>query len=185
MNIRRRSIIVAIFITLFLQNAFSQSKIHAEVDFGYMIGFTERSNSYRINRSLYNMYTNSIRLSGIYRLSSSYSIGAGIGMERYENPGYNTLPVFASVRYTPVLSIPKGYIYTDLGYSIGTSTMTPGLLWDLGIGYQWMFRKHFGLKVQAGYNIKQLKTDRWAYENTIQKVNQWRHSLSLSTGIIF
>jgi hypothetical protein len=181
----RRSIIVVIFITLFLQDAFSQSKIHAELDFGYMIGLTERGDQYKINRSLYNMHTNSIRLSGMYRLSNLYSIGAGIGMERYESPGYNTLPVFAVLRYTPALSIPKGYIYTDLGYSIGTSTMTPGLLWDLGIGHQWMFRKHFGLKAQVGYNLKQLKTDSWTSESSTQKVSQWRHSLSLFVGIVF
>lgn len=180
----RKSIIVVAFITLFLQNAFSQSIIHTELDYGYMIGFTERGNSYKINRSLYKMHTNSIRLSGIYHLSNSYSLGAGIGMERYEEPGYNTLPIFAILRYAPVLSIPKGYIYTDLGYSIKTSTMTPGLLWDLGFGYQWMFRKHFGLKAQFGYNIKQLKTDYWTSESSIQKASQWRHSLAISVGIV-
>lgn len=181
----KRNIIVVLFITLFSQNSFAQSRIHTELDYGYMIGFTERGNSYKINRSLYKMHTNSMRLSGIYRLSNSYSLGAGIGLERYEDPGYNTLPVFAILRYTPVLSIPKGYIYTDLGYSIKTLTTTPGLLWDLGIGHQWMFRKHFGLKAQIGYNLKQLKTDYWISYNSTKEVSQWRHSLALSIGLVF
>lgn len=180
----RKNIIILVFITLFLQNAFSQSRIQAELDYGYMIGFTERGDLYKINRNLYKMHANSLRLSGIYCLSNSCSLGVGIGLERYEEPGYNTLPVFAVLRYAPVLSIPKGYIYTNLGYSIKTSTMTPGLLWDLGFGYRWMFSKKIGLKAQIGYNMKQLKANYWTFENAMQRVSQWRHSLSLSVGII-
>jgi hypothetical protein len=181
----KRTIIFAVFIILSLQHISAQSRFRIELDYGYMFGLTERDDSYKISRSLYKMHTNSIRLSGIYRLSTLISLGAGIGLERYEEPGYNTFPVFAILRYTPLSSLPKGYIYTDLGYSMKTSTMTPGLLWDLGIGHLWMFRKHFGLKAQAGYNLKQFKTHYWISGDSKKEVAQWRHSLTLSIGLVF
>jgi hypothetical protein len=156
-----------------------------ELDFGYMIGLAERGGAYHIDRALYNMHTNSLRLIGVYRLQGPFSLGAGAGMERYQEPGYNTLPVFATLRYTPLIRFPRGYVYTDVGYSIKTSTLTPGLLWDVGVGHQWMLRRHFGLKAQVGYNLKQFRMEYWTSELAPVTVSQWRHSLSLSVGLVF
>jgi len=182
----RKKIVLVIFVVLGLQNIFAQSRLSAELDLGYMIGFAENGSSYKITRSSYKMCTNSIRFSGVYHFTNTLSTGIGAGSERYETPGYNTLPIFALFRYAPLPFFPKGYVYTDLGYSIKVSSAyTSGLLYDLGIGYQWMLHKHFGLKAQIGYNLKQFKTDYQSSELSGEKVTQWRHSLVLSTGLVF
>ncbi|NDW12161.1 hypothetical protein D0T50_04555 [Bacteroides sp. 214] len=192
MNNRKVIIAFALLVIGGVQTVFAQSKLHLELDYGYMIGISEKGDAYNIKRSEYKMYTNSLRLSAICRLSDPLSVGLGIGLERYENPGYNTLPIFATVRYSPVASLPKGYVYTDVGAGLKTGEMVAGFLWGIGVGHLWMFRKHFGLKAQVGYNLKQLRGTHWRgiYEGDevvvdYYKASQWRHSLALSVGIIF
>jgi hypothetical protein len=179
-------IIVYIFFFLVYcaQDLSSQSKFHIELDYHYMFGLSEKGDVADFNRSENKMYGNSLHLSGIYRMSDMFSAGIGIGADRYENPGYNTFPVFATIQHFPLQIFPEGYVYTDAGYAFKTSDATPGFLWNLGIGYKRMFREHFGLKAQFGYNLKQLKSNRWIVEDT-RNPSQHRHSLMLGVGVIF
>lgn len=70
--------------------------------------------------------------------------------------------------------------------------IAPGWLWDLGIGYTKMFRRHFGLNFQIGYNLKEfggipsynynIDTEEITYLGTISDL---RHSLSVGIGFVF
>ncbi|NDV57709.1 hypothetical protein [Bacteroides sp. 519] len=165
-------------------------KVQFVLDYHYNLGIIERGDLYNINRSDYHMYGNSLRLSALYNLNPKLALGAGIGLDRYEAIGHNTLPVFATCYYSPLTKLPRAYVYSNLGYAIGNEThFTRGMLFDLGIGYRKMFKKHFGLNFQIGYNLKQFRGDRLNWWDTdeivVEKYSQFRHSLSIGFGFIF
>lgn len=182
-------IIVCIFFFLVYcaQDLSSQSNFHIEVDYHYMFGLSEKGEIADFSRNEFKMYGNSLHLSGKYKLSDAWSTGIGIGADRYENPGYNTFPVFATLQHFPILqTVPKGYVFTDVGYAFKTSTTVPGFLWNLGIGYRHMFRNHFGIKMQLGYNFKQSKMkDINLDTGSMKYIYRYRHSFIIGMGVIF
>lgn len=179
-------IIISAFLLLMysVQDLSSQSRFHIELDYHYMVGLAEKGEIVDYNRDLFQLYGNSLHISGIYKLSDAFSTGVGIGADRYESPGYNTFPVFATLQYFPLQTIPSGYVYTDVGYALNRSTTIPGFLCNLGIGYKHMFRKHFGLKAQLGYNYKHLKNSTLFLDDN-QFYSTYRHSINIGLGIIF
>ena len=96
----------------------------------------------------------SLRLSTRYDVSRLWSAGIGIGLDRYTEPDYNTMPVFATVRYKALEKVPDAYVFADMGYAIKAGDFTKGLTGSLGIGYTHMFARHFGLNFQIAYNLK-------------------------------
>lgn len=121
------------------------------------------------------------------------SAGAGIGADRYEEPGYNTFPLFGTFRYRPIRTFLDTYVYTNLGYGVFTreDSIYPGWMWDAGVGYTKMFRKHFGLNFQVGYNLKEFHGQNFygidpdSGADYVRKFNSVRHSLSLGVGLVF
>jgi hypothetical protein len=153
---------------------FSQSKINVFLDYHYQLGVSERG-EYNLSRKDCNMYGNSLHLSAMYNFSKKFSAGLGIGADRYENPGYNTFPVFASVHYSPLNNLHSVYTYTNFGYAVtNKNDIYSGAMWDLGVGYKKMFRTHFGLNFQIGYNLKRF-----------QSIDRTRHSIAFGIGVIF
>ena len=64
-------------------------------------------------------------------------------------------------------------------------------MWDAGVGYTKMFRKHFGLNFQVGYNLKEFHGQNFygidpdSGADYVRKFNSVRHSLSLGVGLVF
>ena len=79
------------------------------------------------------------------------------------------------------------YAFTNIGYAvIGKQETYTGMMWDLGIGYKKMFRSHFGLNFQFGYNLKQFRNiNSDVTSDIMQRENSTRSSLSLGIGVIF
>lgn len=163
-------------------------KFHVVLDYHYNLGLATKLRWERSRRA-----GHSLHLTALYDFTSRFTAGIGIGADRYTNPDFNTIPVYATFRYKPVSSIPKGYIYTNLGYGCFSSiSIAPGWMWDLGIGYTKMCCRHFGLNFQIGYNLKEfagipsydynLDTENITY---LGKVNDLRHSLSMGIGLVF
>lgn len=183
--------IVCLFVSaaLYSQNEFYTPKVRIILDYHYNLGFSERGDLYNVTRSDLKMYGNSIRLYGLYNINTRLSVGAGAGLDRYENTGHNTLPLFLTCHYAALPSVPRVYGFTYLGYAIGSSNFTNGMLFDLGIGYKKMFRRHFGMNFQLGYNLKQFEGETLFFDNKedLHAINysQWRHSLSFGIGFIF
>lgn len=179
-------IIVFAFVFFFniAQDLSAQTKFHIELDYHYNLGLSESGKLVEYDRNDFKMYGNSLHLSGMFTLTEECTAGIGIGADRYENPGYNTFPVLATLQFFPLNTIPKGYIYTDMGYAIKTSTSIPGFLGNFGIGYKHMFRNHFGLKLQLGYNYKQLKKGLLDIDNMVY-YTQNRHSIAFGIGVVF
>ena len=194
MNMKKRIIILAVIAQCFIGSyqVSAQSKIHFVTDIHYLYGLSEKSSYLTITHKDVNLYGKSLHLTSLYDFSKSISAGVGIGADRYENPGYNTLPVFASLHYTPfVITHPRTYLFTNLGFGIKNSYAHSGLMFDAGIGYKKMFGHRFGLNFQLGYNLKQINetpvyiptADNQSYELVL--VTSTRHSLSLGIGVIF
>jgi hypothetical protein len=169
-----KSIIVLSLLWSYPLFSFSQSKINVFLDYHYQFGLSERG-EYNLSRKDSKMYGNSLHLSVMYNFSKKFSGGLGVGADRYENPDYNTFPVFTSVHYSPLNNLQNVYTYTNLGYAVTNNNDTySGVMWDLGVGYKKMFRTHFGLNLQIGYNLKQF-----------QSIDRTRHSIALGIGVIF
>lgn len=176
-----KSIVVLFFWSICPHLASAQSKVNVVLDYHYQLGLSETGGGYNISRKNNNMYGNSLHLSAMYNFTMQLSAGLGIGADRYDNPGYNTFPVFAAIHYSPLKRLPNAYSYTNLGYAvIGKYSTYKGLMWDLGVGYKKMFRSHFGLNFQLGYNLKKFQDNTGEY-----KPDRTRHSISFGMGAIF
>lgn len=168
-----------------------QSKLHVDVDYHYNLGLSENFMGYTLSRNNYNMGGHSIHLTSRYDISTLWSAGIGIGLDRYTEPEYNTMPIFATVRYKIIRKIPDLYTYTNIGYALKGGNYTKGFTGDIGIGYTHMLAKHFGLNIQIGYNLKRFTNipvysyDDKSGEETLNEESSTRHSLSFGIGLTF
>lgn len=158
---------------------FTPSKIQLEVDYRHFFGQKETYKSSNLSHTD-NLKGNSLRLSVLYTLTPLLQTGIGCGLDRYESPGSNTLPLFIAFRYVPLSKFTNPYIFTNIGYSFKNANFDEGVLWEAGIGYKYMFKKHFGIKLEAGYN---LRTFKYSKINP-NYMDATRHSLLLGIGII-
>jgi len=183
----------AIFIgaMLFASPVRAQSKLHFDVDYHYNLGFVENFMGTKLTRGDYGLSGHSIRFAPRYDFAERWSAGIGVGWDRYNDPDYNTLPIFATVRYYALQQVPNAYAFADLGYAIKTGDYVKGFTGSLGVGYTYQIAKHFGLNFQIAYNLKQFADvplviiNENPYEVTTTEKNCTRHSLSLGVGITF
>ena len=125
-----------------------------------------------------------------FHIDLDYHYNLGLS-DRYTEPDYNTMPVFATVRYKALEKVPDAYVFANMGYAIKSGEFTKGLTGSLGIGYTHMFAKHFGLNFQIAYNLKRFNDiPTYIYnvdkgETTYSKENTTRHSLSFGIGVTF
>ena len=190
----KQNFILATFTFLFISTIGikAQSKSHVVTDIHYLYGLSETGTGLAtLTRNDVNLYGKSLHFTGLYDFSKSISAGIGVGADRYEKPGYNTFPIFATLQYFPIITFPSAYAYTNLGTAIKGSDAHSGLMFDAGLGYRKMLKKHFGLNFQLGYNLKHindtpnyiLAEDNQSYERI--SVTSVRHSISLGVGVIF
>lgn len=188
-------IVTLIFVALFLiiPASKAQSKFHILLDYHYNFGIREKYWGKTFGRKEYKMHGNSLHLTALYDVGPKVSIGVGLGADRYEEPGYNTFPVYGTLRYQPFPKLLSGYVFTDLGYGIfKNDNVASGWMWNVGIGYTKMLRKHFGLNFQIGYNLKEFggiplyQVDFYSGEiHYAGKKSSIRHSLSFGFGLMF
>lgn len=172
-----------------LTTAKGQSKFHFDIDYHYNLGLCEKIMGQTLKRDQYNMGGNSIQFTPRYDITRQWSAGIGIGLSRYTNLDYNTMPVYATVRYKGIEKVPDLYLFTDLGYALKVGDFTKGFTGNIGIGYTHMFKKHFGLNFQIAYNLKRFNdVPVYIYNVESQETryfneNTTRHSLSFGVGI--
>lgn len=172
-----------------LTTAKGQGKFHFDIDYHYNLGLCEKIMGQTLKRDQYNMGGNSIQFTPRYDITRQWSAGIGIGLSRYTNLDYNTMPVYATVRYKAIEKVPDLYLFTDLGYALKVGDFTKGFTGNIGIGYTHMFKKHFGLNFQIAYNLKRFNdVPVYIYNVESQETryfneNTTRHSLSFGVGI--
>ena len=142
-----------------------------------------------LKRDQFKMGGNSLQFTPRYDITEKWSAGMGFALSRYTNLDYNTLPVYATVRYKAIEKVPDLYLFTDIGYALKIGDFTKGFTGNIGIGYTHMFKRHFGLNFQIAYNLKRFN-DIPTYINDIDSqatrftyANSTRHSLSFGVGV--
>lgn len=199
MNRKNLSIVCAILsmMALCTNRVYAQSKFHFDIDYHYNLGLStsyENGNeSGHWGRGDYKMGGNSIHFTGRYDISDKFSTGLGFGWDRYTEPDYNTLPIFATLRYKPIKTLKNAYCFTDLGYGIKPKdTYNSGFLMNLGVGYTKMFSAHFGVNFQIAYNYKNFNDGimNWIADEKGNYIDSeyfdnTRHSISFGVGVTF
>lgn len=185
----RKVVLAVLMAVCCLSTTKGQGKFHFDIDYHYNLGLCEKLMGVPLKRSQYKMGGNSVQLSSRYDITPRWSAGMGIGLSRYTNLDYNTLPVFATVRYKAIEKVPDIYLFSDLGYALKVGEFTKGINGNIGIGYTHMFQKHFGLNFQIAYNVKRFNDipvyiyDVDSQETHLFNENGTRHSLSFGVGI--
>jgi long-subunit fatty acid transport protein len=164
----------------------AQDKVHIHLDYNRLIGIYEKSDFWSINGSEYSLSGFDLSITGMYSINKRLSAGVGFGAEKLYEPNYTLFPVFANATYAPLNRYLNPYIYTKIGYGIGTKISNPGLIFSPGVGYKIKFREHFGLNFNIGYHLTQIKYD-ITYEDVLVlgTRSNYRHSLVMNFGFIF
>lgn len=171
-------------------------KLHVELDYSYNLGLSAKLEGEKYNAGDLDLYGHGLHLSVLYDLSQRITLGVGVGFERYEKLADNTLPVFATLQYRPMRSVPNIYVFTVLGHGVISSDqcsdMAAGWMGDVGIGYRKMWCKHLGWNARIGYDFRQFKgIDNNVWDDVQMIMTQgkdftnYRHSLMFSLGLVF
>ncbi|NIK90896.1 porin family protein [Mangrovimonas sp. CR14] len=123
-----------------------------------------------------------------YFLTPYFSLGLGFGFDGYQNPTFNTLPVFLDLRLYGTDDENSPYIYGNIGPSINlgggeSPTFKKGMIFNFGLGYKFNVRDSLFLVTDVFYSHKNVSlTKEWLDKspNTI-KIN----GIGLSVGAIF
>ncbi|MDR2969490.1 MAG: hypothetical protein LBV32_07805 [Tannerellaceae bacterium] len=179
------NILTVVIILLSATPARGEDKFHIHLDYNYLLGLYEKG-AFLGGKSKLSGFD--IHLAGMYDINKRLSLGAGVGVEKLANPWYTIFPVFAKALYSPLSTTDKPYVFTKLGYGIGTEYSNAGLLFNPGVGYRIMFRKHFGINFMLGYHLQSVRYDVFIEDGigsyAIPTHNN-RHSLSFGVGFIF
>ncbi len=202
-----------------------QAQFHIGLDYRFSLGFSETVSDLRIkdpnakpfpggNISTYvqrepgelktfyrdeaNMQVHALMLSANYDITPQVSVGVG-AMISLSVPKHFQTPFYATAKYRPIKKHLNAYVFTNLGYapSYGGDTFCEGWLFDVGIGYSIMLRKHFGFNFQISYNLNHYKNETVNVDYLIEYetfsgidivpyyINSLRHSLGFTVGFIF
>jgi hypothetical protein len=96
-----------------------------------------------------------------YHINELISLGFGIGVDFFNVDtegldGFELLPIFADVRFTPVRKVMAPFFYADAGYSLGAfeSDVDGGAMFGLGGGAQWSLSQNAALAASFGYRFQ-------------------------------
>jgi hypothetical protein len=184
----------------------NDARFHVELDYGYHAGLSESLNHYNF-KSQGTLGGHSLTINALYNIRPDMTVGVGYGLTRFTRRyqgDNNTMPLYATFRYRPLATHRAFYAYTDLGYTLlndrENHNFTGGFLGGIGVGYQLMFKRHFGLNFKLGYGIQQFartpvvvsineKTDQATGNTFIDATydyrSLWRHSILFGLGLVF
>lgn len=162
------------------------------VDMGYNISLHQSQDGEKCDSELQSRTGWVRHLTGLYNIDSRFTTGLGISIDTYRYAP-NSVPIFATFRHRavqkPIWS--DFYYFTNLGYGLPfrpRKELAPGWMWDVGIGWQKNFRKHFGINLQIGYSIRQFDTKKWMADDSgglnFVNSNLVRQSIIASIGIV-
>ena len=120
-------------------------------------------------------------------LSSSFSLGIGIGLENHDNPDFNVLPVFLDARAYLSDDAESLYTFLDIGPTIklggDNSKLNKGVIFNFGIGYKFQVTNSLFLVSDAFFSHKTVSftNEGIGTSDNIAKVN----GFGLSLGVIF
>ena len=126
----------------------------------------------------------SLQIINGYFISPYFSIGAGIGLDGYSNPNFNTLPIFLDLR--TYFNDAKASAYLFLNYGTLTKVengINNGTIFNVGIGYKFPINsKRLIIVTDLGYSYKSISNDGLS----IRRSESWTQvkGIILSVGVI-
>ncbi len=126
-----------------------------------------------------------------YFITPRFSVALGAGADAYQNPSYNTLPVFADVRAYLHDARSSPYLFIDLGRSFAiASEFEEGMYLNAGAGFKYFVSEQVCLNTEIGYNYQRMNAER-LYVSDLWNVGFKEivpsnfKALSINVGIIF
>ena len=188
----KRLVLFAFFLLSIFEGLCAQSKFHIDVDYHYNLGISEKFVNRHYFRTAYKMGGNSLRFTTRYDVSTVLSTGIGAGLDRYTEVDFNTMPIYATIRYYPIRKVHDVYLFSDIGYALKIAQdYNPGFTGKLGFGYVLQVTNHLGVNFQVAYDFKDFqKIPTISYDEENQKniyydSNSIRHSISFGVGVTF
>jgi len=125
-------------------------------DADYEITIPERGTQ-KTNLSTNNAYAKSLNvILAYYVMPKRLSLGIGFGLDRYEEPGFNSAPLYGDIRFylTNKRNVP--YLYANLGTlaKLGPD-FVKGRTGEIGVGYKFFVSKKLCLNAQLSYTAKE------------------------------
>lgn len=181
----RISVVFLILLQTVSTNA--QNKLHFGLDWSYLQGVSEKGDLWHIKSGLSGF---DLSLTGMYDINKRLSAGIGVGVEKLYDPAYTIFPVFTKIVYSPLRSSEKPFIFTKIGYGIGSNISNAGFLFNPGLGYKFPLRQHFAICVLLGYHLQSVRYEINSYSSVASVVDSYtshnnRHSISLGVGLVF
>ncbi|MGC6524948.1 MAG: hypothetical protein ACON30_01560 [Flavobacteriaceae bacterium] len=97
---------------------------------------------------------------GYFVIPHRLMLGVGFGLDRYENPGFNTAPLYGDVRFywTDERNVP--YLNVSLGGLLKLSSdFKPGATARLSLGYKFFISEKLAFHTDFGYFVKGVYLD--------------------------
>jgi hypothetical protein len=126
-----------------------------------------------------------------YFLKPTVSLGLGFGLDGYHNPGYNTAPLVADVRYYLNPTGNSLFFSGNLGYSLKLAEpFAQGIYTSANMGFRSILGKQTHLLLSAGIDGHQIKDAVfYVYDPNrgFERVetNIWLQSISFNAGFLF
>lgn len=125
-----------------------------------------------------NLYSINLRLGLSYFIIPKISLGAGIGLDNYQNPKTKSFPIFFDAKYYIFDARNTPFVYGTAGKLIRLSdSFQNGTMADMGIGYKFFAGDNLCLNATIGYSFRNLRN------LNITEYNS--NEISLGIGIIF
>jgi len=143
----------------------------------YMLGIEQRGDYYPLSGfGSPLMYTFSLRGGLGYYISPYFSAGIGTGFDVNKYPDISTLPVLVDIRFYLMNKPNTPFAYVEAGPHIPIEdAFSKGFTAEAGIGYKYMFKRHFGINATVS----------WVFKTFGDGDHSRRQSLSFGIGFIF
>lgn len=148
-------------------SAQTNGKLWCTIEVGTGYSFSDKDDNYGISYAHSNSMSVGQAVLGYYILPK-LSIGAGIGINGYSNPGLNTIPLFIDIRYHPFTN--KSCVFNgSFGYPIATNEcyIDAKSTMSLSFGYILFKTKKFKVTPSIGYNY---------CSYSVTDSNDWKHN---------
>jgi hypothetical protein len=122
-------------------------------------------------------------ITGVF-LGPKFSLGAGLGIERFNTPNANTMPLYLDVRYYFNNDYNSFYLFSNLGTMVKLGDdFRKGGLFQAGIGYKFfILDQKLAMVTDAGYYHRLLKIPEQGNPNDSDLI---LNGFMFSIGILF
>jgi hypothetical protein len=126
-----------------------------------------------------------------YFITPRFSVALGAGADAYQDPSYNTFPVYADVRAYLHDARNSPYLFMDLGRSLAIGPeFEEGMHLNVGAGFKYFVSERICLNTSIGYNYQRMDAER-LYVSDLWNVGFKEivpsnfKALSINVGVIF